>query len=226
MTLQSAAQFGLMTVLCFVSIGAIKFTPIRKCEGFKNRIKCYFKSTPKETAYFIIMFAATVAVNILLITFYKDNSLIFNMKRNAAMAVLWIAAYFDAKSYRIPNKLIITGLAYRAVILIFELIFKREGLMKTLLNELVAAVIMLIISFLCMLIIKNGLGMGDAKLFMVIGLLLGLTGTMSVTAVSLLVTFFEAIFLLIFKKKGRKDSIAFAPSILIGGLLAMGFLGA
>ena len=111
MTLQSAAQFGLMTVLCFVSIGAIKFTPIRKCEGFKNRIKCYFKSTPKETAYFIIMFAATVAVNILLITFYKDNSLIFNMKRNAAMAVLWIAAYFDAKSYRIPNKLIITGLA-------------------------------------------------------------------------------------------------------------------
>lgn len=226
MTLQNAVQLGLAVALCFISLGSIKFTPIRKCSGIKSKIECYFKSTPKEILYFVIMFAATVAVNILLIVFYKNNSLIFNMKRNAVISVLWIAAYFDAKSYRIPNKLIILGLIYRAVLLIFELIFQREGLLKVVLNELVAAVIMLVISFLCMLIIKNGLGMGDAKLFMVMGLLLGLVGVMSATVVSLFATFFEAIFLLVFRKKGRKDAIAFAPSILVGGLLAIGFLGA
>ena len=115
----------------------------------------------------------------MLVLFYENNTVLFNIKRMVLVSLLWIAAYFDFKSYRIPNKLILLGLALRTVILMFELVFEREEILYICVSELIAAAILLVMSFVAMFVVKNGLGMGDAKLFAVMGLYLGIQGSLS-----------------------------------------------
>lgn len=94
------------------------------------------------------------------------------------------------------------------------------------LSSLIAAVGVLILLCVMRLIVKNGIGFGDVKLFAVLGLFLGLKGIVSTMFLSFVVSFFVSIFLLVSKRKNKKDQIAFAPSILVGTLLSVIFLGA
>lgn len=213
-------------VLCTIAVFSIKFTPIRKTETFKDALQVFFRSTKSEMVCFILIYLSTFAALAMLIFFYEENTLLFMIKRLTLISVLWIAAYFDRKSCRIPNKLILLGLGYRAVTLMIELVYEREGIVYQVISEVIAAAVLLAVSLLSMLIVKNGLGMGDAKLFMVIGLFLGLQGSVNAVFVSLIIMFFISVFLMIRKKKTRKDSLPFAPAILAGTMLAISILGA
>ncbi len=227
MTTHNITQILITVFACFLSIGAMKYTPIKKAVGIKEKVKCFFMSTSGETVYFILMFVCMVAVSILIMHFYNKNTLIFNIKRIVILSVLWIAAFFDKKSYRIPNKLILLGLVLRVVILVFELIYARNAeLVSVLILEIIAAAAMVVLSLLCMLITKNGIGMGDVKLFLVMGLYLGVKGIIPSMMLSMLVTFFVAVTLLVMKKKNRRDYVPFAPGIMVGTMLAIGLTGA
>jgi len=57
------------------------------------------------------------------------------------------------------------------------------------------------------------------------GLFQGIVGVISSLFLSLLVSFFVAIALLITRKKTRKEAIAFAPSVLIGTAVSMFLTG-
>lgn len=217
----------LITVLVTaISIVAVKRNEFLKNEKVSQKIKTVFNSTKKEKIYFCVMILFNIVLNYVFIEIYTENSIFFNMKRIALVSILWIVAYYDYKSYRIPNKAILLGLAYRGVILLFEVIFYRENLLQTVISEVIASVALIIISVLCMLIVKNAIGMGDVKLFIVIGVSLGLSGIMTAVGASLIVSFVIAVALLLTKKKSRKDSIPFAPSILLGTLFAVIALGA
>lgn len=63
------------------------------------------------------------------------------------------------------------------------------------------------------------------KLFAVMGLYQGLWGAVNSVFFSLLASFVVSVALLISKKKGRKDTISFGPSILIGTIAAIGLAG-
>ena len=76
-----------------------------------------------------------------------------------------------------------------------------------------------------LLAFKNSIGMGDIKLFAVMGLYQGLWGVINSVFFSLAASFVISIAFLITKKKGRKDSIAFAPSIFVGTVVAICLAG-
>ena len=82
---------------------------------------------------------------------------------------------------------------------------------------LVGVVFLIIGSF----IIRNGIGMGDVKMLMLMGIFEGLYSVMTSIFFSLLISFFVAIIALIRKTKNRKDSLPFAPCVLIGTFLSM-----
>ena len=90
-----------------------------------------------------------------------------------------------------------------------------------LLSEIIAAAALFIAAVLCTLCIKNSIGYGDIKLFIVMGLLLGLTGIWSAIFLSLIVSFVVSVYFLITKKKGRKDLIPFGPALVIGTYLSV-----
>jgi prepilin signal peptidase PulO-like enzyme (type II secretory pathway) len=74
-------------------------------------------------------------------------------------------------------------------------------------------------------IIRNSIGFGDMKLFLVMGLLLGTRGIWGAVFLSLIVIFFISVFALITKRKSRKDLIPFGPALVIGTYLAVYLTG-
>lgn len=179
-------------------------------------------SIPKSALVFSLI--ATILTIVIAVAFpklYPDNSVWINVKRMALLSILWPLAYIDFKTYRIPNLFIIFGLVCRGIILIFELLLGNPSVWQSLLSEGVAAAALLLAAILCVLVVKNGIGFGDMKLFLVMGLLLGLEGVWGAIFLALVVSFFAALVLMITKKKTRKDAMPFGPALVIGTYLSV-----
>ena len=171
--------------------------------------------------YSFLCILITVAIAVFLPSLYPGNSVWINIKKMVLLAIIWPLAYIDIKTYRIPNKFILLGLICRGAILIFEFLFAHEGIWVMLISEVIAVVALLLACLLCVLVVKNGIGFGDMKLFIIMGLLLGTEGIWSAIFLALIVSFFIAVFVLLTKKKTSKDAIPFGPAIVIGVYLSV-----
>ena len=140
------------------------------------------------------MITVTLGASVLFCTLYADNNIFVSIKRLALLSVIWPVAYIDFKTYRIPNTFILFGLGCRAALLPFELLFY-DQFFTALLSEVIAAGALLLACILCALCLKGSIGFGDMKLFIVMGLLLGLDGIWSAVFTSLLISFVIAAFL-------------------------------
>lgn len=143
------------------------------------------------------------------------------LKRVCVVAVLWPIAVSDFQEYRIPNKLILLGLALRVPLLAAELFIHTDTVGAIVLNELVAVVGSTIVCLVCMFLSRGSLGMGDLKLLMFMSAFLGVEGILGSMFVSVFFTAVMAIALLLFRKKSSKDAIPFAPFILAGTIVSV-----
>lgn len=210
MTIQGWILIGIVLILCGVSFYL-----------FERESK---KITKTMLIYSIVSIIAAIGITIALVVVYDDNSFVFNLKRVSMLAVLWPIAYIDFKEYRIPNAFIIWGLVCRGLIIVVELLMG-EPILSNLISELIAVVILLAGTLICRLMIKDSIGAGDMKLFIVMGLLLGLDGVWGAVFVSLLLSFFIAVFLMVTKKKSRNDNIPFGPAIVLGTYISIFITG-
>ena len=78
---------------------------------------------------------------------------------------------------------------------------------------------------LCGLLVIGGVGMGDIKLILIMCLFQGFYGVISALFCSLFAACVLAIALLVLKKKTRRDSIPFAPAILLGTIVSVVLTG-
>ena len=74
---------------------------------------------------------------------------------------------------------------------------------------------------LCYLISRGGIGVGDVKLFAVIGCFVGSGTILTLTFLSVVVSAAYSIIMLVLKKTGLKEEIPFAPFVLVGTVLTM-----
>lgn len=174
----------------------------------------------KEWFCFFVMMAVTECCGAILVI-YHHNSFVQDFRRICLLCLLWPIAWNDYKEQIIPNLFLKIGCYYWVIWILISLFTDRNGLLMEIIRSLFAVFMITIICIICTLIIKNCMGMGDIKLLMVMGLLQGTTGLISAVTVSLFLSFFVCLFYLISKKKGRKDSIAFAPLILIGTTISI-----
>lgn len=175
--------------------------------------------------YSALMAAAAVGLSLFVTCFYSDNSFLFTLKRVVMLAILWPIAYTDFTAYRIPNLFVGAGLAARVILLGAEFLWERETLFPALLTEVVASIVLFLVAVLCRVVVKNSIGGGDMKLFVVMGLLLGLQGTWGAIFLSLIVSFIVAVALLATRKKTRKDAIPFGPALAAGTYLSIFLTG-
>ncbi len=175
--------------------------------------------------YSVIMMLVAVGLSLFITAFYSGNTFLFTLKRVVMLALLWPVAYTDITAYRIPNLFIAAGLTARAALLAAEFLWERDALLSGLLTEVVAAAVLFLVALLCTIVVKNSIGGGDMKLFVVMGLLLGLQGTWGAVFLSLLVSFIVAVALLITRKKSRKDAIPFGPALAVGTYLSIFLTG-
>ena len=175
---------------------------------------------PSAFVYSAVCIVTTVVIAVFFPKLYPDNSVWVNVKRMALLSIMWPLAYIDFKTLRIPNLFVIYGLVYRLIILVFEILLGNQYVWQTLLSEGIAAAGLLLAAVLSVLLVKNGIGFGDMKLFIVMGLMLGLEGIWGAVFLSLVVSFFVAVFAMAIKKKTRKDVIPFGPALVIGTYLS------
>ena len=152
--------------------------------------------------------------------FYYQVAALEFIKREMVLAFLWPITLSDIKQMRIPNKLLLTGLVARVILVPIEFLLSNADALLSLKSAGIAALFALIVTIGCALISKGSLGMGDIKLICLLGLFLGTEGLFYASFLSILIAFFAAIGLLLFKKKKRKDTIPFAPYILAGTILS------
>lgn len=192
----------------------------------ENNISGKVQISKSFIIYSIIMILVTVSVSIFVFNVYDDLNLWLKLKKLSLLAIIWPIAYIDFKTFRIPNSFIIYGLILRLLIFGFELLFDKGFYWMTIISELVAALVLFVGALLCSVCVKNSIGYGDMKLFVVMGLFLGLSSMWSAIFVSLILSFFLAVFLLLSKRKSRKDAIPFAPTIVLGTYLSIVLNGA
>lgn len=177
--------------------------------------------------YSIIMISVTVAIALELSYDGMEtvDEIIEVIKQLVLLSLLWPLAYIDFRTYRIPNKFIILGVVYRVIILLFEFLLQRQYIGASLLSDVLAATALFVAAILCSFCVKNSIGYGDIKLFIVMGLLLGMEYIWSAVFMSLVVSFFIASYVLITRKKNRQDMIPFAPAIVLGTYLSIFLMG-
>ena len=137
------------------------------------------------------------------------------------IAVCFPAAWVDASEKRIPNKIIISGLAVQTVIMIIEAVNNSSAFINSLRSRGIALLLIVVFCGISLLIIRDGIGMGDVKLFLLLALMGGIDLILSTLFFSMIVAFFMGLYELIIKKRGKKAAIPFAPAILIGIFLTI-----
>lgn len=204
-------------LIIFIYLG---YSTIDKEKG--NYAKQYINliKEKKISIYCGIAVVVLCAVGVSLEFIYKYNSLITNIKLLTILALLFPAAYIDKQQHIIPNKIILVGLVIRMAIWLIEFFVETDTFFAVLKSDVIAGVVVMIFFLLCSFISRNGLGMGDVKIMGLLGIYHGLTGVFSQLFFSLLVAFILSIYLLIKKAKKGKDSIAFAPAMLVGCVIA------
>ncbi len=216
-------------VISMVALTLCDYLYIRRAAVVTENKKIHIKGLLPQgwrqiVSFFLIPISLTV-VMLMLYLFYQSG-IVFVLKRICLVAILWPIAISDYQEFRIPNKLILCGIICRVLILFPELVLEGELILAQLINEGIAAIGAAIICLACMVLSRGSLGMGDLKLMFMMGLLLGVEGILYSMFVSIFFSFIVAVILLLTRKKGRKDSIPFAPFILAGTIVSLILSGA
>lgn len=137
-------------------------------------------------------------------------------------AALLVAFFIDLDHMEIPDRVTIGGSFVAAILLVFAPQWLLTTRMDALWGFLLGTTLVAWINFFCMLIIKReGMGWGDAKLLSLIGLLTGWHGVLfSFFAGAILGTLFIVIRSWVLReglKKGKE--VPFGPMILVGTLV-------
>ena len=184
-----------------------------------------WRPTRKRLAFLIFMFLGLAAISVALEQIYENNTLTENAKLIVLLAILFIAANTDARERLIPNKLVLSGIVLRVIFWIVELITIPDNFLDIVKNDLYACLLVVLFFVVGVLLVKGGIGMGDIKLMLVMCLFQGFYGVVSSLFCSLFVAFVYAIIVLLLRKKTKKDSVAFAPAILLGTALSVFLTG-
>lgn len=154
----------------------------------------------------------------------KTANLIFGyIKIFYVYLIIAASALIDLKKRIIPNKLVLIGIALRAVIYVFEFVWCRDIFLNIAKSDLVGFLLGFGILSIACLVSKGAVGFGDAKLFAVIGITASALATFGTLLFGLVASSVCGIVLLI-KYHDRKKAFPFAPFILIG-YLAVVFMG-
>lgn len=216
MKMQILLMGAAVCILCLISFGLMQKELYPKEKETVTFREMFLPLSVKRACYFGAMLILNAALVCFFIYFYKEQNLIYILKRVGLAVFICGIMPIDLKNHRIPNLFVLAVLALRIFCLLGELIWYRDILVVTVLQEIIGAAVFFVIIGLCMVIAKNSIGMGDLKLVLVMAACQGIYGVMNTLFVSMIIAFFAALCLLITKKKERKDVIAFAPCIMAG----------
>ncbi len=212
-----AAWSGFCTFLAKYELNKV----FKKLSSGEDEVEDKTFDKKQLVAFGVITTVLNVLLAVALVYIYKETPVAEHIKRLGLIGLIEIAAVTDRKYNIIPNDLIKVGLIFRAVMLIWEIILFRMQVLSILISDGMGILVVAFIVISCLLLMKGSVGMGDLKLMMLMALCQGIDGFSASGMMSLIAAFFAAVYYLITRKKGRKDSMAFAPFLAVGTYLGV-----
>lgn len=190
-------------------------------QDMKQGISWFRKQWTDKKFRICLIIVLTVSIG-LAAEFFLFAYSIWKISRYMVLAAaLFFIAWIDWQSRRIPNRILKMLLTVRGILLAAEwLTYPKLGL-AVLLSALLGAAIGGGMFLIAHFISKGGVGMGDVKLFIVIGSYMGSGSIMTAVFLSVMASAFYSIAMLLLKKIKLKEEIPFAPFIFVGTVLTM-----
>lgn len=178
------------------------------------------KDVAKKNLKFLILTAVVFVVIIVIETMYALKHDIYSlpvlMKWSTLFWGVYLLAKVDYHEKKIPNKIVLALLILRVAFLVYEVWVNVDYWKTVLVYPFLGAAIGGVILAVAMLISRKGVGMGDVKMFIVIGAFVGSTEILATMFYTFLISAIGGICLLITKKASLKDSIPMAPFACAG----------
>ncbi len=188
--------------------------------GGTGRISYLFRMDRKRCGQFMLFLISALAA-VVLLGFYGYGPLKI-ARYYLLLGLLYPIARQDAKEKQIPNRWLVYLLVLRSLIFIMESACYPELITDNLLFTLAGGLICGGLMFIICVLSRHAIGMGDVKLFGIIGLFLGASVTYVTMFVASVLSAIYGLWRIAIKKIGVKDEIAFAPFIAVSVLIVIG----
>ncbi len=157
--------------------------------------------------------------------FYLEVPILKSYMNSVVFALVITMGYIDYKEHIIPNPLVLTGMGIWVIGSILEIFIGgtpwKDVLIFSLTGFGVCGGLLLILA----IVLRSGFGMGDVKMYAMLGLLYGLSNTYSLLICTVIPMAVFALILLAGKKVTKKSTLPMAPftvfAFLIGILSGM-----
>ncbi len=207
---------------CGRKLEAVDLVPVLSYIILKG--KCRYCKSPISIQYPFVEFITGV---IWLATFLRYGISIETLALIFLFSILIPVFLIDFVHMIIPNGLVLTGLLGGAGFFAYHILihpisfFDSSRWYAPLIGMLSASGILFLVALLGLVIYKNdgAMGMGDVKIFLPIGLILGWKLALLTLFLSVMLGGIISIILLIFKIKDRKSAIPFGPFIVMATLI-------
>lgn len=176
-----------------------------------------------ETVALIAVLAAYLASAFVFIMGVLVNEDGFMRALMNAEVMMWLSVlgYIDARERIIPNSFILIGVGFWLILVLLEILVGGTPWLQLLVFSGIGGIACGGLLFVIALIVKSALGMGDVKLFFVLGLLYGLMDAYGILLFSVVAMGGVSIILLIAKKITTKSTIPMAPFVVLGFILSI-----
>ncbi len=206
-------------ILSILALVYNNFDDIRSKKGLKSKFAELLKF--KKNKLLLIPFTLFGIGIMFWSHMYFKDSLEISLKMLYVYELLICVAYIDYIKGIIPNKLIIFAFFSYFVFFAFEAIVKNASVSALLVRAGLGLILGGGVFGLCSLLTKGSMGMGDVKLFAVLGILLGFQAVFNVIFFSVLLVALYGIFAMIFKKKDKKTTVPLGPFALAGMMVSI-----
>ena len=219
-----------MTEILFTSVACLVFIIstyltysyliIRQRE--EKSLRSYLKAGYDKKQFIFSVVILAISIFIYLYSFYLMKESFLRSLLNGETA-LWLITlgYIDLKEKIIPNKLIVSGIVFWMILSMLEIFIAHTSWKQLMLFSLTGGGVCGGVLFVIALILRSALGMGDVKMFFVLGLLYGLENTYSILLFSIIIMAVISIILLAAKKVTRKTAVPMAPFVALGFLVCI-----
>lgn len=181
----------------------------------RDKIKCYMKIRKNSLISLILGIGGGIGLGILSYCYYMDN-LEYTIKLIFVFEIMIPVAYIDYQKRIIPNRIILLLLVAYTAFFVLEITARKLPALPVIKFSLWGMLLGGGTFILCAVISRGGMGMGDIKLFSVLGLYFGWQGIFNIILYSVLCISIYGIYNMARHKMNRKTEVPIGPSALIG----------
>ncbi len=211
-------------VACAIQLltGMIAYQYLTHRVDGKCQVKEFLQPKYEFLPLLVVLIAFFTSAFVFLMGFLWNNESFMRALMNAEV-MLWLSimGYIDARERIIPNSLIGIGLLFWLVLILLDIFVGGTHWLQLLVFSALGGIACGGLLFVIALIVKSALGMGDVKMFFVLGLLYGLTDAYGILLFSVIAMGVVSIILLVAKKVTTKSTIPMAPFVILGFFLSI-----